>query len=164
MKTLIITRHGKAVEAEKGQHDILRKLSKRGHKYFKIIARELIKKDLVPGLILSSPAIRALGTANQIASYFDESKVSVLTYDPLYSNFSNEMFDFIESVGPKENIVMLVGHNPTLPVMIEHLSGVILESFPTLSTLILDFDVEKWLDLKENSGTMRKLLITKELK
>ena len=58
MKTLIISRHGKAAQATENQPDLLRELASRGQKDARVIAQELIRKDIVPGLILSSPAIK----------------------------------------------------------------------------------------------------------
>ncbi len=164
MKTLIITRHGKASEALESQPDILRALSTRGLKDIKVIGRELSKKNLIPGLILSSPAIRSVETARHLAGCLDISKSLVLTRDSLYGNFSNEIFSFMETTCPSEKIVMVVGHNPFLLLMIEYLSGVILESFPTLATLVLDFDIEGWGELTEKKGTMRKLFVPSELR
>ena len=59
---------------------------------------------------------------------------------------------------------MIIGHLPSLLLVIEFLSGLVLERFPTLATLVLDFDVEKWSELAEKKGTLRKLLIPSELR
>ena len=164
MKTLIIARHGKGIEPVESQHDVLRGLSSRGLKDIKTIGKELLKKNLIPGIIFSSPAIRAVETARHLASCLELPKSVVFTRDSLYGNFSNEIFSFMDSIGCNDKIVMIVGHNPSLLIMIEYLSGVILESFPTLATLVLDFDVENWGELTEKKGTMRKLFIPSELR
>ena len=67
MKTLIIARHGKAGEIKDNQPDMLRELAPRGHKDAKNIAKALLKKDIIPGLILSSPAVRSIETARDLA-------------------------------------------------------------------------------------------------
>ncbi len=164
MRTLIISRHGKAKEPRENQSDLLRELSPRGLRDIKVIARELLKKDLVPGLIVTSPAIRAVETARELAKIMEVSGSWVITRDSMYGNFSNEIFQFIETIGADQNIVLLVGHNPSLLILIEYLSGVILESYPTLSTLVLDFDVERWSELTEKKGILRKLFIPSELR
>lgn len=164
MKTLIIARHGKAVEGEPGQPDILRELSPRGMKDIKVITRELKNKNLLPGLIFSSPAIRAVQTGRDMVTHFDEPGIKLLTSDSLYGNFSNEIFSFINSVAPEEKTVMIVGHNPSLLIMIEYLCAVVLVTFPTLATIVLDFEVERWEELNEKKGTIRKLFIPSELR
>jgi phosphohistidine phosphatase len=164
MKTLVITRHGKGKEARENQSDLLRELSPRGLRDIKIIGKELRKKDLVPGLILSSPAIRAVGTARKLADSMEVPEYLIVTRDSLYGNFSNEIFQFIESIGADQTTILLVGHNPSLLILIEYLSGVILERYPTLSTLVLDFDVERWSELTQKKGTLRKLFIPSEMR
>ncbi len=164
MRTLIITRHGKAAEAMESQSDMLRGLSSRGLKDIKIIGRELSKKNLIPGLILSSPAVRSVETARHLAGCLDISKSVVITRDSLYGNFSNELFGFMDTICSNEKVVMVVGHNPSLLILIEYLSGVILESFPTLATLVLDFEIERWSELTEKKGTLRKLFVPSELR
>jgi len=164
MKTLIISRHGKAKEAGENQSDLLRELSPRGLKDVKAISKELLKKDIVPGLIVSSPAIRSVATARKLADAMDLPDSKVVTRDSLYGNYSNEIFQFLESIGPDQKVIMIVGHIPSLLIMIEYLSGVILESYPTLATLVLDFDAERWNELTEKKGTLRKLFIPSEIR
>lgn len=164
MKTLIISRHGKAMEGTEGQPDIVRGLSPRGYKDLRLIAKELIKKNLVPGVIFSSPAVRAVETARHLTGYFHDCTVPVIPRDSLYGVFSTDMFGFIDSVCPDEDLVMIIGHNPSLMILIEHLSGLVLESFPTSATVVLDFDVKDWKGLGKVRGTLRKLFIPKELR
>ena len=164
MKTLIISRHGKAAQATENHPDLLRELAYRGQKDARVIAQELIRKDIVPGLILSSPAIRSVQTARYLAKYLEISYSAVVTRDVLYGNFTTDLFSYIESLCPEEKVVQIVGHYPSLLLVIEFLTGLVLERYPTLATLVLDFDVNNWNELVEKKGTVRKLLIPKELK
>lgn len=164
MKTLIISRHGKAREAKENQQDMLRELAPRGQKDAEIIAGKLLEKGIIPGLVLTSPATRALETANLLAENLKISPSAVVTRDVLYGNFTTDLFIDINSLYPEEKVVMIVGHNPSLLLVIEFLSGLVLDRFPTLATLILDFHVTQWSELKEKKGSIRKLFIPKDLR
>jgi len=58
---------------------------------------------------------------------------------------------------------MIVGHNPSILLVIEYLSGLVLQHFPTSATIIVDFDVKHWSELNRTKGTVRKLFIPREL-
>jgi phosphohistidine phosphatase len=163
MITLIISRHGKAGELKETQHDLLRELAPRGRKDAKKIAGALITKDIVPGLIISSPAIRSVETARILGETMEIQNPAVVTCDLLYGNFTTELFPFINMLCPEEKVVMIIGHHPSLLLYIEFLSGMVLERFPTLATLVLDFNVNRWSELSQEKGTLRKLLIPKDL-
>jgi len=162
MRTLIVTRHAKALRPTEGQSDISRELSDKSSKYFKKIAKELRKKDLEPDLIVTSPAVRASETANKLVEKFDK-EIPVLTWNPLYNDATNDLFDFIDEKASDKEVVMITGHNPILPILIKRLTGKSLDNFPTLATAVLKFDVEKWSDVKNTSGKLKKVLIPKEI-
>jgi phosphohistidine phosphatase len=157
MKTLIITRHGKAEQRSKGS-DFLRELTSKGFKDVKTIASELEKYNLAPDLIICSPSKRTTETAEQIIKYFNNIKIHILLQDYLYLGFSNGVFDLIDSVYPDSKIVMIVGHNPSLEILVKKLSGVVLD-LPTSSTVAMDFNIDNWRDLIEVKGLIRKLII-----
>jgi phosphohistidine phosphatase len=163
MKTLIITRHGKAGELKENQPDLLRDLAPRGKKDAKKIAVALEAKDIVPGLIISSPAIRSVETARILGEILEIPHPAIITSDLLYGNFTTELFRFINMICPEDKVVMIIGHHPSLLLFIEFMSGLVLERFPTLATLVLDFDAENWSELIEKKGTLRKLFIPKDL-
>jgi len=50
--------------------------------------------------------------------------------------------------------VMVVGHNPTLYYFIDFLLTEFSLDVPTCSTIVMEFDIEKWSDLKDHSGKM----------
>jgi len=161
MKTLIVTRHAKAVESTENQSDISRGLSGKDSKYFKKIVKRLSKKTM-PELIITSPAVRAFDTAKGLVNKFKK-EIPIVTWDPLYDNLTNDLFEFIDSNNSDKDIIMITGHNPLLPMFIEKLTGKDPKNFPTLATAILKFDVEKWMDIKDGSGKFKKLLVPKDL-
>ena len=67
MKTLCIIRHAKTEVQAMGQRDFDRELAKRGLSDAPQMAKKLKEIDLMPDKIVSSPAARALATAQLFA-------------------------------------------------------------------------------------------------
>jgi phosphohistidine phosphatase len=70
MKRLILVRHAKA-EAGGYDHDFSRTLSDKGMADAPVVARELVKRNMKPDYMISSPATRALTTARLYAEEFN---------------------------------------------------------------------------------------------
>ena len=67
--------------------------------------------DVKPDLILSSPARRALTTAEIIARRLDYKLKNIVVDDRMYAVDSLTLLDGIRKLGDKAKRVMLFGHN-----------------------------------------------------
>jgi phosphohistidine phosphatase len=67
MKTLILVRHAKSSWKNISLDDFDRPLNKRGKKDAQLMGKKLKERQVVPDLILSSPAKRARKTAKAFA-------------------------------------------------------------------------------------------------
>jgi phosphohistidine phosphatase len=104
MKRLFLIRHAKSSWADPALPDKDRPLGDRGRRDAPKMGTRLAKRDVKPDLILSSPARRALMTAEIIAKN-----------DRLYAGAVNDLLNVIHKLGDKLERVMLFGHNPELP-------------------------------------------------
>ena len=64
MKTLLLMRHAKSSWKDDTLSDHERPLKKRGRKDTKRIAKVIKENNLIPNVIISSPAVRTLETVN----------------------------------------------------------------------------------------------------
>ena len=71
MKTLFLVRHAKSSRDDTAMPDKDRPLNDRGKRDAPKMGERLAKRDVKPNLILSSPARRALKTAEIIAKKLD---------------------------------------------------------------------------------------------
>ena len=67
MKTIILVRHAKSSWKDPGLDDFDRPLNKRGKRNAPFMGGKLKKRDILPDLVLSSPAKRAKKTAIAVA-------------------------------------------------------------------------------------------------
>jgi phosphohistidine phosphatase len=147
MKTLLVLRHAKSSwrETELADHD--RPLNKRGKRDAPRMGELLRAEGLLPDLILTSSAKRALTTAELVAEasgYDGEIQES----RDLYAAGPDEFIEALCALPNGFNSVLVVGHNPGLEELLE----VLTEEAPAMPTAALaqvDLDIDDWAALDE---------------
>ena len=114
MKTLFLIRHAKSSWDDTALPDKDRPLGDRGRRDAPKMGKRLAKRDVKPDLILSSPARRALTTAEIVAKKLDYKLKDIVVDDRLYTGAVHDPLNVIHKVGDKLERVMLFGHNPEL--------------------------------------------------
>jgi len=146
MKTLYIMRHGKAEEAY-DKADYKRKLVSKGIKRSQKTAQRLLKNNEIPQLILCSNACRALDTAKVVAEELSITQGHIQAAKELYLAPVSVLMDSLYTIENSTDQVLLVGHNPGLSELVNHLSGNLIDWMPTSSLFALTFDTNHWEDI-----------------
>src|SRR5215510_4337899 len=141
MRRLMLLRHAKTQRAEPGQRDRDRKLMKRGRADAPTLGAYMIHHDLIPDLVLVSPAARAQETWDLVADAFDRPP-------RLQSD------DRIYNASPQK-LLLLVGHNPSLHEFALQLiaSGDVdareqlRAKLPTSGLVVMDLPIDDWAEL-----------------
>jgi phosphohistidine phosphatase len=152
-----VLRHAKAA-ADGPAGDVSRPLTKRGRRQAEAVAEHLQAledKDVLPSLVLCSPAIRARQTAELVMPAMPEARLQF--EKDLYDDDAAGVVEWIRQLDPEESRLMVVGHNPTLlelcvmladPVYVEELESA---GLPTAGLVRLDEPIAKdagqWRDL-----------------
>jgi phosphohistidine phosphatase len=126
--------------------DLERPLNKRGLKDAPKMAEIFSENNARPQLIISSPARRALETAENFAEDldYDFAKIKVKVKDSIYEASLEDLLEVIMDFRPKYESIMLFGHNPGLTRLVNYLSPVKIDNLPTCGIFCLEFDVTKW--------------------
>jgi phosphohistidine phosphatase len=167
MCKITIMRHGKAQRRDPANiADRERVLKERGRKDARRVGAFFA--DMVPDLILSSPAKRALETATLFAEgagYDHEIKVEERIYTSSTAGLINVLRE------QEGEHLLLVGHNPPLSSLVDLLDGeenrAIVDGayLVTAATAHIVFKgLDDWSDLQENSGQLRALISPRFLK
>jgi len=123
MRELLILRHGKAENPADDVEDFERQLKKRGREDAKKVGHWLLEHKLVPDFVLSSPAARALQTAQRVCKQLDID-VEVIVYEPtIYEATVYTLVNVLKKSPKTAKRVLLVGHNPGLENLILTLTG-----------------------------------------
>src|SRR5436189_490239 len=91
MKTLFLIRHAKSSWDDTALPDKDRPLNDRGKRDALKMGKRLAKRDVKPDLILSSPARRALRTAEVVAKKLDYKRKHIVGDDRLYAGAVHDL-------------------------------------------------------------------------
>jgi phosphohistidine phosphatase len=165
MKKLILVRHAKTEPLTDAENDFERRLKKRGCKDARLVSDYLIGKDIKPGLIISSPARRALQTAQIMAGAFSLPESEIIEASFIYDGFSIErLIKKIEELAVGEDSLMVVGHNPDIALMAIQFAGDNLFNYPTAATSVISFSVSDWHEIGRGKGKTELFITPKDLK
>jgi len=162
MKTLLIMRHAKSDWENTKLADHERPLNPRGRQDAPRMGKLLKDEDLVPDLIISSTAERALTTAEltALACDFDG---RLLTTRHFYLSDPADYLEQLRGVDDQFNRVMIVGHNPGMEELVADLTGQT-EHFSTANIAHVELPISSWSQLTEDTtGTLRHLWRPKEI-
>ena len=163
MKTLLLMRHAKSSWKHPDLPDQDRPLNKRGEKDAPHMGKFIRDKELIPQLILASPAKRVSQTVDGMVGKMDF-KGKVEYVDSLYLAEPSAYLTTLHEIPDKFERVMIVGHNPGLEGLLQILSGQV-ESLPTASIAHLVLPIEHWADLNESThGELVERVKPRELK
>jgi phosphohistidine phosphatase len=157
LKTLFLIRHAKSSWEDTALPDKDRPLSGRGRRDVPKMGKRLAKRDVKPDLILSSPARRALTTAEIIAKKLDYKRKDIVVEDRLYSGAVHDLLNVIHKLGDELERVMLFGHNPELTDLAQRLSSEITH-MPTCAVAEFMFSAKSWSNIGKAKLAKRALL------
>jgi len=148
MKTLFLVRHAKSSRDDPTLPDRDRPLDDRGRRDAPRMGKRLAKRDVKPDLLLSSPALRALTTAQLIADEIGFKRKDIAVDDRLYASSPDDLLAVIRALDNKLDRVMLFGHNPEFSELAHRLSSDIVD-MPTSAVAEYNFDTKAWSDVSE---------------
>jgi phosphohistidine phosphatase len=172
MKRLYLLRHAKAVPPEPAQEDYDRALAVRGMHDAGAMARYMRKNAFTPELVLSSSAARTRQTTELVLREF-EARGDYRA--ALYLAEAGKILAQVQAAPAGVTGVMVVGHNPGLEDLANLLArepvrrkervrrDVLEEKFPTAALAVLDFDIDKWRDIRPGEGALVDFVRPKDL-
>ena len=159
MKKIIFIRHGRAEDQTSGISDFERSLTIKGKIISRQMARRLREKEPGPGLMITSPAFRALETAYIFAGEFGIKPENIRIESKLYFKTGiKHLFEMLASVGDDIDTVILFGHNPAFTEMPDRLCKAGCEFLTKTSVVCISFQIRTWSELKPDSGKQEYFL------
>ncbi|HEY1392225.1 MAG TPA: histidine phosphatase family protein [Methylibium sp.] len=146
MKSLLLVRHAKSSRDDPSLPDRERPLNERGLQDAPGMGKRLAKRKLKPDLIVASPALRALTTAQLMADEIGYARKDIVVEERLYASSAGQLLAVIHALDKKLSCVMLFGHNPEFTDLAHSLSGEIID-LPTCA--VAEFRYAAWRDVGE---------------
>lgn len=144
MKMLFLVRHAKSSWKDASLPDRDRPLNKRGQRDAPAMGQRLAEREVEVDAILSSPAVRALTTAQVIAEAIGYPLDEIAVDERLYHASMSDWLDVIQGLDDALDRVMCFGHNPGLTELVNHLGSEHIDNVPTCGVVEVRFDTLTW--------------------
>jgi len=159
-RTLVLLRHAKSVRD--GTPDADRALASRGHADAAAVGRWFVEAGHEFGLVVCSPATRTRETWADIERA--GAVADQVSYDErVYEAEADDLLDVLADVPDETRSVLVVGHSPGIPELVEFLADpersdsealyALRRSFPTSCFAVLTLD-RGWSDLAGHSADL----------
>lgn len=157
-KELLLLRHGKS-DWNIDTTDFYRPLNKRGKRNAQQMGEWLKKKKLFPELIMSSPATRALSTAEIVRDAMGLPIHSIKTEDSIYEASLADLRLVLFQIPDSVQRLLLIGHNPGFESLLSYLAPSIPiaddgKLMPTAALAYLQLDTQ-WASLQGDYWVQR---------
>lgn len=156
-KQLFLIRHADASQKEARQEDKTRELSQAGVKDAMHMGAWLREQQFSFDFFATSSALRAEQTASMIAEMM-KTGARIRSEDALYEASPQLFLNYINNLEDAFQHVALVGHNPVISHLAEHLTKAEIGDMVPGSVAIIKFDIGSWKEVSENTGTLFKLV------
>ncbi|MDR6784924.1 phosphohistidine phosphatase [Pedobacter africanus] len=153
-KTLLLVRHGKSEWGNVHLADFDRPLNPRGHRNAPEMAARLLQKDLVPQLVVSSPAVRAISTARHFVQAWKKSDEQIQEEASIYEANVRTLLKIVNSADNKFDYIAIFGHNPGFTDLANYLSDANIYNIPTCGTVLIEFPFEDWKLVSHQTGRL----------
>ena len=161
MKILYLLRHAKSSWGDPGLADFERPLNGRGRRAAPLVAEFMREKGIRPGLVVSSPAVRARQTAELVAGAAGVD--APIRFDErIYEAHPLDLLKVVREADESVAVLMLVGHNPGLEELTARLSGE-RERLPTAALVRIELRADGWPQVEEDCGRLEWVVRPREL-
>ena len=145
-RKLFIIRHGKS-SWETVVADIDRPLNERGVKNSYEMASYMLDRGLVPELVISSPANRALHTAIIMSNVWEMNDRDILIRKSLYLPEVDDIAETLYEVDDAVKSVAIFGHNPGFTQFANQLARQSIDNVPTAGVVCVEMQLDAWNDI-----------------
>ncbi len=163
MKELLIVRHAKSSWEFSGLNDIDRPLNDRGIRDAIAMGIHLKKRDMVPDLLVTSTAHRAMATASILINQLNIKPEHVKVTDGIYESNANSISNVIKDIPDNFNRVFLAGHNPGLTDLVNLYNSDYLDNLPTCGVAYFQFNTSSWKLIHIDNAKLMNLWFPKSL-
>jgi phosphohistidine phosphatase len=154
LKSIYFNRHAKSSWSNPELADFDRPLNNRGKNDLQFMGKILSEKVKPPQVIYSSPANRAITTAQAIGKYFGYDKKNIISDMIIYDAVVSDLMKIINNTSDEYYTIMFFGHNPTFTMISNYLSDTKILNIPTCGFVQIDFDVKSWNYIEGNTGKL----------
>jgi len=144
---LVLVRHAEAVDKGPDIRDLDRELTPGGFRNASLTGNLLKEKKILPDLIITSSAKRALITAEIIAEKTGYDPGKIIINDEVYEASVRTLLEVISQLHNEFQRVLIVGHNPSISYLAEYICNTEIGEFKPTSFAYFKRNVADWLSV-----------------
>lgn len=152
MKHIFLNRHAKSDWNHPGLNDFERPLNNRGMKDAPMMGLRLHENETGIELIISSPAKRAITTANIMAEKLNYPLKNIRQEPTIYDAGVRDLLKLINNLDDELSSVLMFGHNPGFTDLADYLTGSGILNIPTCGICKISFDLNSWKEVSAHTG------------
>jgi len=155
MKRIVLVRHATAVEVGPKGSDFHRRLRKRGRREAAVMADRVAGLLGNPDHLVTSPADRALETAQAFAGRLGIATEQLTVREQLYGGLLPEEFlHIVREFDDAHATVMVFGHDPSFSEFASYLVKGFNEMIPKAGVVAIDIDRKSWSAVSPGDGVL----------
>ena len=171
MKRLTLLRHAKSGWDDPVARDFDRPLNAKGKRAARAVGHYLRDQHLRYDRIAGSPAVRVVETLEELGAALGET-IAPAWDKRIYLASGVTLLDVVHDTPEEADSLLMVGHNPGLEDLIlmlvpdragDEARDQVEEKFPTASVAEIEFDVDRWEDVKTGGGRLVRFVRPRDL-
>jgi phosphohistidine phosphatase len=151
-KRLLLIRHAKSDWGNPSLRDFDRPLNNRGNSNAPEMAQRIVKQNIYPDLIVSSPALRALTTAKYFAKTWKIDDAAIQANKNIYEAGIKTLLSIVNGFDDQFETIAMFGHNPGLTDFANYISDVEIYNMSTCSIAMFEFPFTQWEMISAQTG------------
>ena len=163
-KTLYLIRHAKAQQQSIDNTDFSRELADRGLRDASLVGSYFKQNGYSVDMFISSPAARALATAELMAQQLDYRLESIHTNEELYMASVRTFLQVVNQLKDVWESVAITSHDPAVTYLGEYLSNAEVGHMPTGSVMVINFDTDSWAEVSKDTGSLKEFITPRKIK
>lgn len=152
MKQLTIIRHAKSSWSNPGLSDHDRPIKQVGIERTGKIVDYLVTNSFKTELIISSTALRAVQTAEIIASGIGYDLNKIVKLSSLYMADVEDIMDELYMLEDNISSVTIFGHNPAFTELVNEYLSPEIYNLPTTGTVCVEFKTNRWTKISNSKS------------
>lgn len=144
MKTILLVRHAKSSWENFSVSDEERPLNDRGKKNAPEMAKRLLKRKIEIDAFITSPAKRAVTTAEYFADVYGVKKSKLIVVSDLYMAGRDAFLKTIREAPSKASTIALFSHNNGITEFANLLSEARIDDMPTCAVFAVKSNIKHW--------------------
>ena len=162
--SLTLVRHAKSSWQVAGLDDFHRPLNRRGLADAVRMPAHIAKHVAKPQLVCSSAAVRAVQTCQSLCDEYAIANEHVLVDSALYLASAEEVLDYLCENAQHAQRVFVIGHNPGLTDLFNHLVDEKIDNLPTFAVANLNLAINDWSAVTARCASVQRLMLPREIR